>query len=206
MVEIKFLLHFVINSKMGPTAKMTLWIMCFLCIVTPFLEAARILAIIPVPSYSHQVAFQSLWTALSRRGHELVVLTTDPVNDPSITNLTEIDLHDNYNTLKGANHVKGMEQYTWIALERNIFFSIGHTLTENIYKHSEVRKMYAPDSDQKFDVVIVEIVKTPGLYPLAHRFNAPLIGKSNDKNYVAYINYFLLVLFFNNRFFGINMN
>lgn len=195
MIEIKFLLHFVTNSKMGPTAKMTLWIMCFLCIITPFLEAARILAIIPIPSYSHQVAFQSLWTALSRRGHELVVLTTDPVNDPSITNLTEIDFHDNYNAMKGLNHVKSMEQYTWIAIERNIFFSKAHTFTKNIYKHSEVRKMYAPDSDQKFDVVIAEIVITPGVYPLAHRFNAPLIGKSNDKNYVAYINYFLRLIF-----------
>lgn len=179
--KIKFLLRFVINRKMGPISKIIFWMMCFLCIVTPFLEAARILAIISLPSYSHQVAYQLLWTTLSRRGHELVVLTTDPVNDPSITNLTEIDFHYNYKEIKSASFVKTMEQSRWINLERNQFFNISHVLTENIYKHSEVRKMYAPDSDQKFDAVIIEIIKTPGLYSLAHRFNAPLIGKSNDK-------------------------
>ncbi|KAL6435761.1 hypothetical protein ACFW04_005568 [Cataglyphis niger] len=156
--------------------------MCFLCIVTPFLEAARILAIIPIPSYSHQIAYRSLWTALSQRGHELVVLTTDPVNDPAITNLTEIDFHYNYNVQK-MNFVKLMEQFTWINFEFNYFFNMCHICTENIYKHSEVRKMYAADSDQKFDVVLVESVKTPGLYPLAHRFNAPLIGISSLKLY-----------------------
>ncbi|XP_029669275.1 UDP-glucuronosyltransferase 2B9-like isoform X2 [Formica exsecta] len=168
---------------MGPIAKMIFWMMCFLCIVTPFLEAARILAIISLPSYSHQVAYQLLWTTLSRRGHELVVLTTDPVNDPSITNLTEIDFHYNYKEIKSASFVKTMEQSRWINLERNQFFNISHVLTENIYKHSEVRKMYAPDSDQKFDAVIIEIIKTPGLYSLAHRFNAPLIGISSVKLY-----------------------
>lgn len=187
MVKIKFLLRFVINRKMGPIAKMTFWIMCFLCIVTPFLEAARILAIIPTPSYSHQIAYRSLWAALSQRGHELVVLTTDPVNDPAITNLTEIDFHYNYNVKKKINFIKIKEQFTWINFEFN-FRNIFHTYTENIYKHSEVRKMYAPDSDQKFDVVLVEIFKTPALYPLAHRFNAPLIGKS--KKYIAYIWYY----------------
>ncbi|XP_070161125.1 UDP-glucosyltransferase 2-like [Polyergus mexicanus] len=168
---------------MGPIVKMTFWVMCFLCIVTPFLEAARILAIIAIPSYSHQIVYRLLWTTLSRRGHELVVLTTDPINDPSITNLTEIDFHHNYNAIKDASFVKSMEQSTWINNERNQFFSISHIITENIYKHLEVRKMYAPDSDQKFDAVIIETIKTPGLYSLAHRFNAPLIGVSSIKLY-----------------------
>lgn len=172
---------------MGPIAKMIFWIICLLCTITPFLEAARILAIIPVPSYSHQVAFQSIWSALSRRGHEVIVLTTNPINDPSLTNLTEINCQESYETLEGANHVESMRKYTWITLERIQMFDIGHTLTENIYKHPEVRKMYALNSNQKFDLIIAEVVKTPGLYPLAHRFNAPIIGK--NKNYIAYIFY-----------------
>ncbi|XP_072746870.1 UDP-glucosyltransferase 2-like isoform X2 [Anoplolepis gracilipes] len=174
---------------MGPIVKITFWMMCLLCIVTPFLEAARILAIMPIPSYSHQVAFQSLWTALSQRGHELVVLTTDPLNDPSIKNLTEIDFHFNYKLLKGINHVEQMK-YTWLSVERNYLFKFGHILTKNIYEHSEVRKLYEPKSDQKFDVVIIEALKTPGLYPLAYRFNAPFIGLSSLGLY-SY-NYYIL--------------
>lgn len=164
---------------MRPTVKTIFCMMCFLCIITPFLEAARILAIIPLPFYSHQVSYQSLWTTLSRRGHKVVVLTTDPVNDTNNTNLTEIDFHYNYRLLKDINYVKMMEHDTWINAERSFVFNIGNKLTEDIYKHSEVRKMYAPDSDQKFDAVIIEVIKTPGLYALAHRFNAPLIGVSS---------------------------
>ncbi|EFN73603.1 Ecdysteroid UDP-glucosyltransferase [Camponotus floridanus] len=153
--------------------------MCSSCIITSLLEAARILAIISIPSYSHQIGYQPLWTALSRRGHKVVVLTTNPVNEPNITNLTEVDFHYNYRLLKDLNHVKMMEHDTWINVERNFLFNIGNELTEDIYKHPEVRKMYAPDSDQKFDAVIIEVIKTPGLYALAHRFNAPLIGISS---------------------------
>jgi len=89
---------------MGPTAKIIFCMMCSSCIITSFLEAARILAIIPTPSYSHQVSYQSLWTALSRRRHKLVVLTTDPVNDPNITNLAEIDFYYNYRLLKSRKN------------------------------------------------------------------------------------------------------
>lgn len=66
----------------------------------------KILAIIPSPSYSHQVSYRSLWTVLSRWGYKLVVLIIDPVNDLSIINLTEIDFHYNYRLMKKANHVK----------------------------------------------------------------------------------------------------
>jgi len=71
-----------------------------------------------------------------------------------------------------------MEHNTWINIERNLFFNVGNELIEDIYKHSKVRKMYAPDSNQKFDGVIVEVFKTLGLYALEHRFNPPLILKS----------------------------
>lgn len=53
-------------------------------------------------------------------------------------------------------------------------------VVEDVYKHPKVREIYASDSDQKFDIVIAEVFNSPGLYALAHRFNAPLIGKNND--------------------------
>ncbi|KAK5637757.1 hypothetical protein RI129_000057 [Pyrocoelia pectoralis] len=59
-------------------------------------SAARILGIVPSPSYSHQVVFQPLWRELSLRGHQVTTLTTDPIKDSTLTNLTEIDLHFSY--------------------------------------------------------------------------------------------------------------
>lgn len=60
------------------------------------IEAARILAVFPTPSISHQVVFRPLTQELARRGHEVVVVTTDPAfpKGQAPLNLTEIDVHD----------------------------------------------------------------------------------------------------------------
>ncbi|XP_011059492.1 PREDICTED: LOW QUALITY PROTEIN: UDP-glucuronosyltransferase 2B19-like [Acromyrmex echinatior] len=158
-------------------AEMTFWIACFVYIATP-IETARILAIIAIPSYSHHIPFRPLWTTLSRRGHEVVVLTTDPINDSSLTNLTEINFKSHYNLISKLNFIKNMRTHTWLSTVSEQLWPLSNEITENIYKHPEVRKMYEQDSDTKFDVVIVETIKSPGLYALAYRFNAPLIGIS----------------------------
>ncbi|VVC99403.1 unnamed protein product [Leptidea sinapis] len=58
-------------------------------------DCARILAIFPTPSISHQVVFRPLTQALANRGHEVTVITPDPAfKDNAPRNLTEIDVHD----------------------------------------------------------------------------------------------------------------
>ncbi|XP_018352966.1 PREDICTED: UDP-glucuronosyltransferase 2B33-like [Trachymyrmex septentrionalis] len=174
---------------MKPVVEMIFWIACFVCTATP-IETARILAIIAIPSYSHHIAYQLLWTTLSRRGHKIVVLTTDPINDPSLTNLTEINFKSNYNVVTKINFIENMETHTWLSTVNEQLWPVCNQITENIYKHPEVRKMYELNSDTKFDVVIVETIKSPSLYALAYRFNAPLIGVSTLGLYNS--NYYLL--------------
>nr|XP_012218629.1 PREDICTED: UDP-glucuronosyltransferase-like isoform X1 [Linepithema humile]XP_012218630.1 PREDICTED: UDP-glucuronosyltransferase-like isoform X1 [Linepithema humile] len=165
-----------LKRKMGLIAIVTFWMASFLCMAVP-IEAARILAIIPIPSYSHQIPYRPIWITLSQRGHEVVVLTTDPINNSNLTNLTEIDFKHNYEQIQRLDFLKNiLNGETWITTQQEQIEPMGHVITENIYQHDKVRKMYAPNSDQKFDVVIAEVLITPGLYALAHRFNAPLIG------------------------------
>lgn len=166
---------------MKPITEMIFWIACFLYIAAP-IETARILAIIPIPSYSHQIPYRSIWTALSRKGHEIVLITTDPINDPSLTNFTEIDFHSNYELIRRLDFVNNILKgnLKWLDVTRTQLWPLSRGLSENIYKNPKVREMYVPDSDKKFDVVIVETFISPSLYALAHRFNAPLIGKNND--------------------------
>jgi len=178
---------------MKPTVEMIFWIACLLYIATQTVETARILAIIPIPSYSHQIPFRPIWITLSQRGHEVVVITTDPINDPSLTNLTEINLKSNYELKKTLNFTKMGD--SWINVEREQMWPLSKIVVENVYKHPEVRKMYVAASNQKFDVVIAETIKTPGLYALAHRFNAPLIGKNNVYEIVIQIFCLRLILF-----------
>ena len=42
-------------------------------------KAARILGIFPTPSLSHQLPFQAIMKALAARGHQITVISTNPL-------------------------------------------------------------------------------------------------------------------------------
>ncbi|KAJ8959708.1 hypothetical protein NQ318_021900 [Aromia moschata] len=85
---------------------------CVLIIFASSSSGANILAISPTPVYSHQTAFFELWTELSLRGHNLTLITTNPMNDPKLKNLTEINMKHTYDIMKGVtsviNHMTNM--------------------------------------------------------------------------------------------------
>lgn len=142
--------------------------LCFILIVN-VVRSGRILGIIPTASYSHQVAFWPLWKELSLRGHQVTVMTTNPINDPSLTNLTEIDLsfsykiyeqHDYHNRLiKFSNNFFNL----W-----NLFAEIGEDLNEIVFSHSDVRNLI-DNKTIDFDIVMIEYLN-PSFYPFAYRF------------------------------------
>lgn len=59
-------------------------------------ESYKILAVFPIPSISHQVVFRKITQELARRGHEITVITPDPIyrNGDAPSNFIEIDVHD----------------------------------------------------------------------------------------------------------------
>lgn len=140
------------------------------------IECARILVYIPTPSISHQVVFRPLTQALAKRGHEVIVVTTDPAfpkgNTPS--NLTEIDVHDVSYAMWDdlLQYHNGEKQYRQIKL---IFERITTILDKQLESH-EVKKLLAiANKDKKyFDVLLLEACYRP-LLGMAHKFDAPVI-------------------------------
>ncbi|XP_011867622.1 PREDICTED: UDP-glucuronosyltransferase 2B13-like isoform X2 [Vollenhovia emeryi] len=49
-------------------------------------------------------------------------------------------------------------------------------MAEDVLSHPDLAKYHANGTDVQFDAVIAEMIMTPAIYMLAHRFNAPLIG------------------------------
>lgn len=155
-----------------------LGLMCLFVYATvlnqPYVESARILAIIPTPSYSHQVAFYQIWKELSLRGHQVTLITSDPLNDPKLTNLTEIDLHSIY---KSVNQAK--EQMNIHEQELGYFELLDQFIT--IFVNTEREELLLPEvqklieSDAKFDLVIVEVLLQAFL-AFGHKLNCPMIG------------------------------
>lgn len=145
----------------------------FLVSVVKTGNCARILGICPRASISHQIVFRGFALALHEQGHELVVVTTDPINDPTLKNYTEIDISFLYHT----NYAKVLDVKYWFEFFEKLLSDMLNIETEKILNHPEFKKLYAPNSHEKFDLIILELLYWPALLPLGKRFDAPVIGK-----------------------------
>lgn len=159
-------------------------------------NGARILVLFPVPSYSHQIVYHPILRELSKRGHELVVLTADVFKDE---NYTQIDFSQGYKAFKAFNFIDQRRKNSWFDAFPGLI-DLSYVMAEGIFEHAEMKKLYAPNSNEKFDLVIAEALIWHSTYAFAHRFNAPLIGinlfifiaREND----SIIMFFFLILVF----------
>ncbi|RLU27577.1 hypothetical protein DMN91_001381 [Ooceraea biroi] len=148
-----------------------------LVLIVPILwivaDAARILGVFPYPSYSHQIIFRSLTTELARRGHELMIFTTDPINDSTLQNYTEIDLHyyyDSYAVNFYSKHTFGI----WTVLSE--VYKTNNKLTDWTLSHPVMQRLLSPNSTEKFDLIIMQSLYLDALYGISFRLDAPLIA------------------------------
>lgn len=149
---------------------------CFTLFVTS-VNSANILCVFPSPFLSHQLVFQTLWKEIAARGHNVTVIATKPVKDPSLANLTEIDLGFSYEFVYKTHDVNRV-----LATEKNLLkllyhlHSIGDALVVKQLQHPQVQDLVR--SEQTFDLVISEFA-FPAWYTLSSRFNCPFIGISS---------------------------
>lgn len=155
------------------SAVLSLWISAL-----NFANGARILAICPTVSISHQVVLRGLTIALHKRGHELVVVTSNPLNDPNLRNYTEIDFSYYYKepSFSDVNFVETRGTQSMNAFLTELA-PLHHGQTEEMLNHPELRKLYAPNSNETFDLILLEMLVWHAFLPLGTRFNAPIIGK-----------------------------
>ncbi|KAF2903762.1 hypothetical protein ILUMI_02412 [Ignelater luminosus] len=146
-------------------------LLSLLFVITPTFSA-RILGIVSTPSYSHQIVFRPLWKELSLRGHQVTVLTTDPIKDASLTNLTEIDLHFSYKTFQSRLSMNEMAKLNPLELIDGIV-KLGYDLIEEQLQYSEVQKLLKSETE-RFDVILVETFFAATV-AFSHKFNCPLI-------------------------------
>lgn len=120
-------------------------------LITIPVNGARILGVIPSPSYSHQHAFHPIWRELSLRGHNVTVVTTDPVDAPELTNLTQIDVRYAY---KYMENFYSMMQYLSISNTASFLQATLNNISDGELSHLEVRQLIR--SKESFDLVLVE--------------------------------------------------
>lgn len=133
--------------------------------------SARILGVIPTPSYSHQIVFRSIWKELANRGHEVVVITTNPINDTSIKNLREINVHSVYDTYneRVIEITEGSPREVFIKL-----CALMEDVMDQELSNPEVHQLIQ-NKDEHFDLIMVEYL-FPAMYGFVERFKVPYIG------------------------------
>ncbi|XP_049705867.2 UDP-glucosyltransferase 2-like [Helicoverpa armigera] len=141
-----------------------------------FNDAAKILAMFPVPSISHQVAFRPLTQELAKRGHEVTVITPDPAfpKGEAPANLTEIDVHFTYEKARRLYEVTSAGNGNLITGMQFAFNMLVEAFEDEI-KVDEVQRLI---KEEKFDLILVEACTRSALV-LSHIFKAPLIAVSS---------------------------
>lgn len=134
--------------------------------------SARILGIVPTPSYSHQIVYRPLWRELSSRGHQVTVITTDPMNDTSLTNLIEISLHFSYETWNEKMNLVEMAKLNVISYF-NYVVEASSSFSGEQLQHFEVQSILT-NATENYELVLIETFY-PAMVGFAEKFNCSLI-------------------------------
>ncbi|XP_026825516.1 uncharacterized protein LOC105278060 [Ooceraea biroi] len=153
-------------------------VMTFVAFLISFYTIFRILRFIyhyyQIPCHNFQYSnAKSKIQFLHKRGHELVIVTTAPLKDPTLKNYTKIDVSYGFSIITEYNDAKW--KISQMESCRQVF-TITTEFMGTIWDNLEFKKIYRRNSGEKFDAIMMEPICDLSLYSMAHRFNAPLIG------------------------------
>nr|XP_023029679.1 UDP-glucuronosyltransferase 2B33-like [Leptinotarsa decemlineata] len=154
-----------------------LFLHVFIFVNFPSTESAKILAVTFYPSYSHQVGLKPIWRELSLRGHNVTSITPIPWKDPSLTNLTEIDVGFVHKIAAESNLSTNLSKSNRLINNFLWLHKYATRLTEEPMKREDVQKVIR-NRNEHFDIVIVEGL-LPLIYAYGGRFHAPIVGVSS---------------------------
>ncbi|XP_052757023.1 UDP-glucosyltransferase 2-like [Galleria mellonella] len=142
-----------------------------------YIEAAKILAVFPTPSISHQVVLRPLMRELAARGHEVVVITSYPAYPAGggPANLTEINLRQSKINKKNLSDMLNEYDDIRTSYARAIFYCL--TLFHREL-NTVVMENFIQDRNTEFDLLIIE-AWLPSFLAFSHRFNVPVIRFSS---------------------------
>ncbi|XP_044755200.1 uncharacterized protein LOC123314144 [Coccinella septempunctata] len=140
-------------------------------LVFGFSNCANILAVVPSPFLSHQMTYRPIWTELARRGHNITLITTDPMEENE--NITQIDFSGTYDMFNSLGIKDVMVKNFSLVNVFNKFKEVADTFFEYQFNHPGlVRVMQNPDG---FDLIMIEMLM-PKWTSITHKIKAPFIG------------------------------
>ncbi|KAL1459346.1 hypothetical protein WDU94_011337 [Cyamophila willieti] len=150
-----------------------------LCLLSAAVRSANILAIFPTASYSHQMPLLALPRTLAQRGHNVTVITTNPLKEP-MPNYTEIDIswtYDYWKVEKSPNKKQLINLHGKLGpMEAVSMFVKGTTILTDLQLGSpQVQgfNKYIDDEKPKYDLVLFEDLVHPAFLGFLHKLGHP---------------------------------
>lgn len=145
-------------------------------------DSARILALLPTPSFSHQLVFRAVTEELAARGHELVILTPNPSDDVAqLTNVKQIDVSFAYQGyFHQINFAGTKEENVPLTQLLSMFTRALSEIVDTELSHPDIQQLLN-NPKEHFDAVICEFIGYTPMYAFAEYFNAPLIGITSSE-------------------------
>ncbi|KAJ8951683.1 hypothetical protein NQ318_012225 [Aromia moschata] len=137
--------------------------------------AAKILGVFMTTSHSHQIVFQPIWRELSLRGHQVTVYTPNPLNDPSLTNLTEIDLGFSNNVWKEKYLDSMMDATNSRRADYQKISEAFSSLFESQMSSPPMQDLIWNRNNETYDLFLVEFFY-PGMYGFKDVYKCPMVG------------------------------
>ncbi|PSN29221.1 hypothetical protein C0J52_28023 [Blattella germanica] len=145
----------------------------------PLPKGARILLISTIPIRSHDMVFHLVAKELSSRGHELVLITANPVNDSGLINYEQINVYTLVDTWKNRfNYINLIEDGVSLKTFTSNAMEVSIDICFNVFEHPEINKLIEKGLENKFDLVIIGWLINPCFSAFAHHFSVPFIGLS----------------------------
>lgn len=136
---------------------------------------AKILCILPYPSYSHQKALVNVCKTLSLRGHQVTVITPNPLGDKKLINLTEIDISFLYDLIRERNfhEIFSSDRYLITTIFEKDKLHI--SFSDAILTSKRVKELLE-NKDEYFHIVLVE-AHNRVMFAFGEKYKVPIVGK-----------------------------
>ncbi|XP_055917568.1 UDP-glucosyltransferase 2 [Eupeodes corollae] len=145
----------------------------FLLVLTQFSSAYKILFMGPFPAPSHWLWLEHFVNELVSRGHQVTTITNFPSKQPN-ENLTEIILNPKFDIPKyyPKSSIFNM-RFSSDFQNLQMWWELGVRTSEYALNNAKVKKFI--QSDEKFDLIILEQFFHESFLMFAHKFNAPIV-------------------------------
>ncbi|KAH8343689.1 hypothetical protein KR059_004431 [Drosophila kikkawai] len=144
-----------------------------LCILPGYLDSARILALYPIPAYSHYYHSLPYIKGLASLGHEVTLVSPFSLKEP-FANIHEIHVPELFDYNEELVKILTTSPGTW---EYNDHINnCNLNLAKKFLNNDGVRREILKPGKTQFDLILIDLWRMDALYGLAAYFEAPIIG------------------------------